>query len=59
MINYQVDDLNGLRRALAEQGVQIDPPREDYDYGRFAWIADPDGNRIELWEPPKEKLQDS
>jgi len=27
--------------------------REDYDYGRFAWIMDPDGNRIELWEPPK------
>ena len=37
----------------AADGVWIDPRREDYDYGRFAWIRDPDGNRIELWEPPK------
>lgn len=54
MINYRVDDLDGLLAALKEEGVQIDPRREDYDYGRFAWIMDPAGNRIELWEPPKE-----
>jgi predicted enzyme related to lactoylglutathione lyase len=53
MINYRVDDLDGLLKALQEEGVEIDPHREDYDYGRFAWIMDPDGNRIELWEPPK------
>ena len=53
MINYRVDDLDALLAALQEEGVQIDPHREDYDYGRFAWIMDPDGNRIELWEPPK------
>ena len=41
--------------ALKKEGVQVDPHREDYDYGRFAWIMDPDGNRIELWEPPKGK----
>ena len=53
MINYRVDDLDALLQALKEEGVQIDPHREDSDYGRFAWIMDPDGNRIELWEPPK------
>ena len=55
MINYRVDDLDVLLEALKKEGVQIDPHREDYDYGRFAWIMDPDGNRIELWEPPKGK----
>ena len=34
-------------------GADIDPKREDADYGRFAWFADPEGNKIELWEPPK------
>ncbi len=53
MINYRVDDLDALLAALQEEGVKIDPHREDYDYGRFAWIMDPAGNRIELWEPPK------
>jgi len=55
MLNYRVEDLDGLLAALKEEGVEIDPKREDYQYGRFAWIMDPDGNRIELWEPPKEK----
>jgi len=54
MINYRADDLDALRKALQEEGVEIDPHREDYEYGRFAWIMDLDGNRIELWEPPKE-----
>ncbi|MBZ5597394.1 MAG: VOC family protein [Acidobacteriia bacterium] len=53
MINYRGDDLDALLQALKEEGVEIDPHRGDYDYGRFAWIMDPDGNRIELWEPPK------
>jgi catechol 2,3-dioxygenase-like lactoylglutathione lyase family enzyme len=55
MLNYRVDDLDALLEALREEGVEIDPHREDYDYGRFAWIADPEGNRIELWEPPKKQ----
>ncbi len=55
MINYRVQDLDGLLKALQEEGVQIDPHREDYEYGRFAWIMDPEGNRVELWEPPKGK----
>jgi predicted enzyme related to lactoylglutathione lyase len=49
MLNYRVEDLDALRA----EGVQIDPKREDFDYGRFAWITDPEGNKIELWEPPK------
>ena len=53
MVNYRVDDLDALLEALRAEGVWIDPKSEDYDYGRFAWIMDPDGNRIELWEPPK------
>jgi catechol 2,3-dioxygenase-like lactoylglutathione lyase family enzyme len=53
MINYRVDDLDALLAELQKDGVWIDPHREDADYGRFAWIVDADGNRIELWEPPK------
>jgi predicted enzyme related to lactoylglutathione lyase len=51
MMNFRVADLDALLQALKEEGVEIDPHREDYDYGRFAWIMDPEGNRIELWEP--------
>jgi predicted enzyme related to lactoylglutathione lyase len=54
MINYRVDNLDELLEQLKQTGVIIDPHREDYDYGRFAWIVDPDGNRVELWEPTKE-----
>jgi predicted enzyme related to lactoylglutathione lyase len=52
MVNYRVDDLDALLARLAEEGVEIDPKREDLEYGKFAWIVDPEGNRIELWEPP-------
>ena len=51
MINYRVDDLDALLLALKTAGVTIDPHREDYGYGRFAWITDPEGNRVELWQP--------
>jgi catechol 2,3-dioxygenase-like lactoylglutathione lyase family enzyme len=53
MVNYIVDDLDGLLEALDRQGASIDPRREDSEYGRFAWVTDPEGNRIELWEPPR------
>jgi len=53
MINYVVDDLDALLEALKAEGVEIDPKRENHDFGKFAWIVDPEGNRIELWEPPK------
>ena len=51
MVNYRVDDLDALLDQLKAAGVTIDPKREDTDYGRFAWITDPEGNRIELWQP--------
>ena len=51
MFNYIVDDLDAILAKLSSQGVKIDPKREDYEYGRFAWIYDPDGNKIELWQP--------
>jgi predicted enzyme related to lactoylglutathione lyase len=54
MINYRVDDLDALLETLRAEGVEIDPKREDQGYGRFDRIMDPEGNRIELWEPPKE-----
>jgi len=53
MINFRVANLNALLAQLSSEGVRIDPRREDYDYGRFAWIYDPEGNKIELWEPLK------
>jgi predicted enzyme related to lactoylglutathione lyase len=52
MVNYRVDDLDALLARLAAAGVEIDPKRGEEEYGRFAWILDPEGNRIELWEPP-------
>ena len=51
MVNYIVDDLEVLLDRLAKEGVRIDPKRQDESYGRFAWIYDPDGNKIELWQP--------
>jgi predicted enzyme related to lactoylglutathione lyase len=51
MISYVVDELDALLAKLEARGVRIDPKREEYDYGRFAWVYDPEGNKIELWEP--------
>lgn len=57
MINFRVDNLDELLAQLATAEVRIDPKREDYSYGRFAWIWDPEGNRVELWEPPRASEQ--
>ena len=51
MVNYRVDDLDELLANLSAAGIWIDPKREDHSYGRFAWIKDCDGNRLELWQP--------
>ena len=51
MLNFRVDDLDALLGQLSSAGIRIDPKREDHSYGRFAWIWDPEGNRVELWEP--------
>ncbi|MCA1827232.1 MAG: VOC family protein [Myxococcales bacterium] len=51
MVNFRVADLDALLAQLSSEGVRIDPKREDYDYGRFAWVYDPEGNKVELWQP--------
>lgn len=51
MVNYRVDDLDGLLAKMTGAGVTIDPHREDHEYGRFAWVIDPERNRLELWQP--------
>lgn len=51
MVNYRVDDLDGLLAKLTAAGVWVDPKREDYGFGRFGWIKDLEGNRVELWQP--------
>src|ERR1700678_245599 len=51
MINYRVDNLDELLTQLEAAGVPIDPKRDEYDFGRFAWITDPEGSRLELWQP--------
>ena len=53
MVNYIVDDLDALLERLAKEGVRIDAKRQDESYGRFAWIYDVDGNKVELWQPLK------
>jgi predicted enzyme related to lactoylglutathione lyase len=51
MINYRVKNIEGLVKKLKENGVTIVDSIETYDYGKFIHIMDPDGNKIELWEP--------
>ena len=51
MINYRVEGLKELLAKLRSDGVEVDDKYEETDYGNFGWVKDPDGNRIELWEP--------
>jgi predicted enzyme related to lactoylglutathione lyase len=51
MINYRVENLDSLLKELQKEGVTICDEIESYDYGKFIHIMDPDGNKIELWEP--------
>jgi predicted enzyme related to lactoylglutathione lyase len=54
MFNYRVENLVELLKVLKEEGVQVVGEMEEYPYGKFGWIMDPDGNKIELWEPVDE-----
>jgi predicted enzyme related to lactoylglutathione lyase len=55
MVNFRVDDLGQLLTDLAAAGVRVDPKVEDYGgFGKFGWIWDLEGNRVELWEPSGE-----
>ncbi len=53
MLNYRVLDLHALLAALRAEGCHVDPKVDESEYGKFGWVTDPEGNRIELWEPPK------
>jgi predicted enzyme related to lactoylglutathione lyase len=52
MINFRVADLEALLSKLRAEGVTVDERTEKSEFGYFAWAMDPEGNRIELWEPP-------
>ena len=51
MLNFRVEDLDALLETLRSEGVNVLEKIEELEYGRFAWIIDPEGNKIELWEP--------
>ena len=55
MINLIVDDLDAALDNVKAGGAQVMDEREENDFGRFGWFVDPDGNRIELWEPPEQE----
>ena len=52
MINYRVEDLHALLALLRSEGCAVDDKVEESDYGKFGWVMDPEGNRVELWQPP-------
>lgn len=52
MINYRVTDLRSLIQELRTEGCNVIDKIDESDYGKFGWVIDPEGNKIELWEPP-------
>lgn len=54
MINYRVENLEKLLEVLKEEGVKVVGEMEEFEYGKFGWIIDPNGVKIELWEPNDE-----
>jgi predicted enzyme related to lactoylglutathione lyase len=55
MVNYRVENLEDLLNELRKEGVAVAGEIEKYEYGKFAWILDPEGNKIELWEAIDDK----
>ena len=54
MVNYRVADLVKLLADLRAEGCKVDEKMDESEYGKFGWVTDPEGNKVELWEPPKE-----
>jgi len=52
MVNYRVADLHGLLRELRAEGCNVIDKTEESEFGKFGWVIDPEGNKVELWEPP-------
>lgn len=53
MINYRVEDLAGLLQALRKEGCHVLEKTDDSEFGKFGWVMDPEGNKVELWQPPE------
>ena len=53
MVNYRVDNLVALLQALREEGCHVLEKTDDSEYGKFGWVMDPEGNKLELWQPPE------
>ena len=51
MVNYRVDNLHALVRALKDEGCNVLEKIDESEYGTFAWVIDPEGNKVELWQP--------
>jgi predicted enzyme related to lactoylglutathione lyase len=52
MVNYRVEDLHGIVKVLKEEGGEVLDRIDESEYGKFAWVIDPEGNKVELWQPP-------
>jgi predicted enzyme related to lactoylglutathione lyase len=52
MVNYRVADVHALVKALREEGCNVLDKLDESEFGKFAWVIDPEGNKVELWEPP-------
>jgi predicted enzyme related to lactoylglutathione lyase len=52
MVNYRVEDVAALLAALRAEGCQVLDKTEDSEFGKFGWVIDPEGNKVELWQPP-------
>ena len=52
MVNYRVEDLVALLQALRDEGCQVLEETDDSEYGKFGWVIDLEGNKVELWQPP-------
>lgn len=52
MVNYRVADLHALLAALRSEGCEVLDQVDESDFGKFGWVVDPEGNKVELWEPP-------
>ena len=53
MVNYRVTDLRALLAALRDEGCSVMDKTEESEFGRFGWVMDPEGNKVELWQPPE------
>lgn len=52
MVNYRVENLDALLQALRDEGCKVLDATDDSEFGKFGWVIDPEGNKVELWQPP-------